>query len=107
LLNLCIYLMKDCIPQQKADYRLEQLDDELLLYHPNQTVIMYCNAIASLVWQLCDGQRTVHEISNLLSAAYDKPYTVVAPQIETALQEFYQQRAIEYVGDTLPTQKSP
>jgi len=27
-------------PKQKPDYRLEALDDELLLYHPNQTTIM-------------------------------------------------------------------
>ncbi len=94
--------MNHCIPQQKTDYHLEQLDGELLLYHPSQTVIMYCNPTASLIWQLCTGQHTVVEITNILSTAYEQPVETIAPQIETTLQQFFQHQAIAYVGDTQP-----
>jgi hypothetical protein len=53
-------------PIRKADYRLEQLDNELLLYHPSDTKILYLNQSASLVWGLCDGEHSVAEIIDLL-----------------------------------------
>jgi hypothetical protein len=87
-----------CKPKQRPDYRLEQLDDELLLYHPSQTVIMYCNPSASLIWQLCDGERAVEEIITLLSTAYEQPSEAIAAEITSTLAQFHQHRAIEYVG---------
>lgn len=93
-----------CIPQQKPDFRLEQLDGELLLYHPSRTTIIYCNPTASLIWQLCDGARPVAEIVSLLSAAYEQPADTLAAEVTATLEEFRQQQAIEYVGE--PARKS-
>lgn len=89
-----------CIPQQKPDFRLEQLDGELLLYHPSRTTIIYCNPTASLIWQLCDGTRAVEEIIALLSAAYEQPADTLAAEIAATLAQFRQHQAIEYVGET-------
>ena len=75
-------------PQKSADYYLEQLDDELLLYHLNATKIMYCNQTASLVWHLCDGQRTVEEIINLLRDAYPESAETIADDVDAVLQQF-------------------
>ena len=94
-----------CKPCQKADYRLEKIDDELLLYHPSHTTIMYCNPSASLIWQLCDGERTVEEIVSLLSTAYQQPREEISAEVTTTLQQFYQYRAIEYAGEE-PSQPS-
>ncbi len=85
-----------CKPRQTPDFRLEQLDGELLLYHPGQTTIMYCNSTASLIWGLCDGQRTVQDIIGLLSAAYEQ---TVAADVEATLEQFHQHGAIGYVGE--------
>ena len=82
-------------PKRTADYQLEQIDDELLLFHPSQTNILYCNATASLVWQLCDGQRTVQEIINLLKGAYPEAEDTLADDIKTSLDQFAQQGAIQ------------
>ena len=91
------YLMDlTCKPKQKPDYRLEQLDDELLLCHPGQTVIMYCNSSASLIWQLCDGERSVEEIVTLLSAVYEQPGEAMAAEVTSTLEQFYQHQAIEF-----------
>jgi hypothetical protein len=87
-----------CKPRQRPDYRLEKIDDELLLYHPSQTVIMYCNPSASLIWQLCDGERTIEEIISLLSAAYEQPVEAMTSEVTTTLQQFHQRQAIEYPG---------
>ncbi len=88
-----------CKPRQTPDFRLEQLDGELLLYHPGQTTIMYCNPTASLIWGLCDGQRSVGDIIGLLSAAYEQAGTAVAADVEATLEQFYQHGAIGYVGE--------
>ncbi len=88
-----------CKPRQTPDFRLEQLDGELLLYHPGQTTIMYCNPTASLVWGLCDGQRSVQDIIGLLSAAYERTAAAIGADVEATLEQFYQHGAIGYVGE--------
>jgi len=87
-----------CKPRQTADFRLEELDGELLLYHPGQTTIMYCNSTASLIWGLCDGQRSVQDIIALLSAAYEQAAAAVAADVQATLEQFHQLGAIGYVG---------
>lgn len=82
------------IPAQQPDFRLEMLDDELLLYHPAATKIMYCNATASLVWQLCNGQRSVQEIIALLANAYPEAADSLPADVTAALQQFVDHGAI-------------
>jgi hypothetical protein len=84
-------------PRQSAEYRLESIDDELLLFHPGRTTIIYCNSTASLVWQLCNGERTVQEIVNLLQDAYPEASENMTGDIVTTLQRFAHHGAIEYV----------
>lgn len=84
--------------RQKSFYRiliLEPIDDELLLFHPGQTKIIYCNATASLVWQLCDGQRTVQEIIELLQTAYPEARNKIVTDVQATLRQFAQQGALE------------
>ncbi len=84
-------------PRRKPDYQLEMIDDELLLYHPAQTKILYCNETASLVWQLCDGQHTSQEITALLAAAFPEAADVIVDDVTATLQQFSQHDAIEFV----------
>lgn len=58
------------IPLVAGDYRLEEFDGELLLYHPASTRTVHLNDTASLVWNLCDGKRTIREIATVISDAY-------------------------------------
>jgi hypothetical protein len=84
-------------PHRKPNYHLEMIDNELLLFHPAQAQILYCNETASLIWQLCDGQRTVQEITALLAASFPEAADTIANDIETTLQQFLQHGAIEFV----------
>lgn len=59
-------------------YRMETLDDEVLLYNPAQTRIIALNATAVLVWQLCDGTRSRAEIVALISEAYPEAGSIAA-----------------------------
>ncbi len=84
-------------PRRKPNYRMEMIDDELLLFHPAQTKILYCNETASLIWQLCDGQHTHQEITALLAAAFPEAADAMADDVTATLQQFSQHDAIEFV----------
>jgi hypothetical protein len=86
-------------PCQRPDYRLESIDGELLLYHPGQTKILYCNQTASLVWGLCDGQLSVGEITGLLSEAFPDAADTIPADVKATLEQFHQHGAIRYVGE--------
>ena len=84
-------------PCRKPDYRLELLDNELLLFHPTETQILYCNETASVIWQLCDGQRTVPEIVDMLRAAFPEAVDTIAGDVHSVLETLVQRGAIEFV----------
>jgi coenzyme PQQ biosynthesis protein PqqD len=78
------------------DYRLELLDGELLLYHLAETKIMYLNQVASLIWQLCDGERTVEEITAMLCEAFPESAEAVASDVIMALEQLLEHGAIRF-----------
>ena len=84
-------------PQPIPGYRLESIDDELLLFHPGSNKIICCNPSASLVWQLCDGRRTTQEIVTLLQASYPEAQETIAVEVEAILGQFAQHGAIQLV----------
>lgn len=54
----------------KAGYLLEEFDGEITVYHPTLTTSLYLNETGALIWNLCDGRRSVSEIIALLSSYY-------------------------------------
>jgi hypothetical protein len=57
-------------PRRRDGFLLQELDDEILLYHPQQTRAVYMNATATLIWGLCDGATSVAEIIRLLQESF-------------------------------------
>ena len=84
-------------PRRDPDYRLEQLDDELLLYHPSETKILYLNQPATVVWGLCDGERSVTEIIQLLSDVYPDEAASIKGDVIATLSQFLETGCIEWV----------
>ncbi len=84
-------------PRRVTEYRLEQLDDELLLFHPGKRQVFYCNETASMIWQLCDGQHSTEEIIQLLIDSYPESANEIAKDVQSTLEQFHTHGAIEYV----------
>jgi hypothetical protein len=84
-------------PKRSSDFRLEEIDGELLLFHPGTAKMIYCNQTASVIWQLCDGERTMEEIVELLTNAYPEAADGMAEDVEATIQQFVAQNAIELV----------
>ncbi len=87
---------RDEKPSHTPGYLLETIEDELLLYHPAETKVMYCNQTASLIWQLCDGKRTVAQITDLLAQAYPMAAAEIEQDVTATLKEFAGLGAIRF-----------
>jgi hypothetical protein len=72
--------------QRDATCSLEAFDEEYLLYLPRTEQVVELNETAALVWQLCDGARTVSEITTLVADAFPEERARVTADVETALQ---------------------
>jgi len=84
-------------PKPVPDFLLENLDGEFLLYHPTMASIFYCNPTASLIWQLCDGQRTIAEIITLLREAYPEASETLANDVCATLETFQSHGALTWI----------
>lgn len=82
-------------PRQRLGFHLEIVDGEMLLYHLDETRILYCNSTATLIWHLCDGKQTINEIIDLLANAYPDAAETMAEDVERTLDQFLSVGAIE------------
>jgi coenzyme PQQ biosynthesis protein PqqD len=82
-------------PRPCEGYVLEQLGDEIVIYHPSSEAIFYCNATAALIFRLCDGERDVAAITQLLSEAYPGATERMAADVSATLEQLVQHHAIE------------
>jgi len=78
-------------------YQIELIDDEILIFHPAKQTIFYSNHTGALVWQLCDGQRTVSEIGQLLRATYPESASEIEVDLPNVIQAFIQHGALRWV----------
>jgi hypothetical protein len=84
-------------PRQSDDYQVadrESMGGEMVLFHPQTQQILYSNATGALVWSLCDGQRTVDDIVQLLSEAYPDASAEIATDVHESLETFDRYGAI-------------
>jgi len=69
---------------KQADEALEEnMDGELLIYHPPTAITLHLNGPSAVVWELCDGVRSLGEIINMVEQAYPDQ----ADQIEDDVKE--------------------
>ena len=78
----------------KNGYVLERLDGEITVYHPTLTTAVYLNETGALIWELCDGTRTIAEIIELLSEQYPES----SDQIETDVKDLITQLIEQGIG---------
>jgi hypothetical protein len=67
-------------------FQIETLDGEIVLLHPTQNNIIYTNQTGALIWQLCDGQRSITEIVEILSATYPESKAEIAVDVPETIQ---------------------
>jgi pyrroloquinoline quinone biosynthesis protein D len=83
------------VPIPDKEFSLEELDNELLLYHPTKTTTVYMNETASIIWRLCDGKRSIDEITELIKESYPEAGDRTRQDVEATLRTFNDHGAIK------------
>ena len=89
-------MTQDKIPTRLPDVLLERLDENVLLYHPGLTKTIQLNETAALIWELCDGQRSVREIAETLGQAFPDSAGEIMEDVEETLRRFSNEGAIKF-----------
>lgn len=82
------------IPKPIEGFQIESLDGEIVLLHPARNIIIYSNQTGALVWQLCNGERSVDEIVGILSAAYPESKAEIAVDVPQVIQSLISSGAL-------------
>jgi hypothetical protein len=82
------------IPAPVADIKAEAIEGELLLYHPRQTMAIYLNPPAAVIWSLCNGQRPVREIIQLIEDGYPESKANLVEDVLATLNELYEKKVL-------------
>ena len=81
-------------PLKNDNCRMEELDDEILLYHPGNSKTLYINKSASIIWQLCTGEQTVADIISLIKDAYPAELDSIEQDVIATLTELKDNDAV-------------
>jgi hypothetical protein len=60
-------------PLPRPDLTTAELDGETVVYDPSNGQVHQLNATATLVWSLCDGERSVDDLARLVAESYAIP----------------------------------
>lgn len=88
------------IPSRVEHFSLERLDNEILLYHPGLTKAIHLNETAALVWELCDGKRSVAEIGTLLGDAFPEQVDEVRNDVAAVVDRLSTEGALHFSPTT-------
>ena len=84
-------------PQRRPAVRSYSLGEESLLYDPDTDTAHAINAPAMAIWYLCDGSRSIQEISEELGEWVDRDGPDLIDDVHQGLVEF------QKLGLILPT----
>ena len=74
---------------------LEDMDGEMLLYHPANATTLHLNAPSVIVWDLCDGERSVQTIIDTIKKAYPDQADQIATDVESVVSDLATREVLE------------
>jgi len=83
------------IPKPVEGFQTQTLDGEFVLLHPAHNTLLHLNQTGALVWGLCNCNRTVDEIIEILSITYPEAREQIAVEVPETIQELIQKGALE------------
>ena len=75
-------------PSKVAEVLELDMGDGLILYNHDSSLVHHLNPSAALIWQLCDGQASVGELSKEIAEEYGLPGAEVEAQVAEVIAEF-------------------
>jgi PqqD family protein of HPr-rel-A system len=78
---------KSLHPIARSDVRVEELDDELVLYDPRNGRAYVLNSTAALIWQLCDGSLSRQALADEIKQEFGLEDADVLTDVEAYLSQ--------------------
>ena len=102
-MELCVTDVKSSISSDVAAARPRRLEgveehcllDEMVLYALEREMAFSLNHSARAVWELCDGKRTIIEISQELGRRFDRPGSELLSDVITVVVQFCEHGLLE------------
>jgi len=82
------------IPDQNPEFKLEQFDNEILLYSVTGTTAVYLDETGYLVWCLCSENRSIGEIIALLEEAYPEQRQYIRDDVISVINSLAENRVM-------------
>ena len=73
---------------------VHELEGEVLLYKPNHHKAIHLNEMAAIIWKLCDGSRSPHQIVECLLAEFPDAPSHTARDIHEAIDALVRHGAL-------------
>ena len=71
---------------RKMDHLIQHgMDDEVLVYDPVVDRTHRLNVSATLIWELCDGTRSLEDIARVLTEQFEVEFETAMPTIATKI----------------------
>lgn len=84
----------DARPRPAPGFQTDVLDGEAILFQATTLEILHLNPTATLIWSLCDGQRCVADLRDLLCAAYPGAAAQIPADLVRTLRAFQESGAL-------------
>jgi PqqD family protein of HPr-rel-A system len=82
-------------PRIRADLAVEELDGEAVIFDEANGDLHHLNPTATVVFGLCDGSATMHDLSTDLSRAFGVPLEDVESQVRRLVRQFRKANLLE------------
>jgi hypothetical protein len=84
----------DSVVTQSENYNLEDLDGDMLLYNLESSSTLHFNTSAAIIWQLCDGERSVGDIVGLIQESIPDTGDDLERDVLAAVEEMIRNGAL-------------
>ncbi|MGI8468987.1 MAG: PqqD family protein [Pyrinomonadaceae bacterium] len=82
---------------RKSDIVVQVLGNEILIYDLTENKAFSLNETSMMIWQLCDGNKTISDIARNLSGKFDSPIT--EDFVWLALEQFKKDNLLENASE--------
>ena len=77
---------------------LEDMDGELLLYNPTTATTLHLNDSSAVIWELCDGERSVGDIVGALQEVFPKQAEQITADVDQVITDLLQKSVLQEVA---------
>lgn len=80
---------------QAPSVTIEQVQGEAILYDPRRGEVHVVNTSAGRVWELCEGEPTISQLTSALAESYGMPVHAVRDDVLAVLEQFLDKELIK------------